>query len=218
MKDKNKHHNKSAPHAVVGDKPSKWAFHKKLYDWVLSLAHKKYVSLVLFLLAIAESSFFPVAPDFLQIALTLEKPKNVWWYAGVNAVGSVLGGILGYALGAALWPLLSSFFFRYIFSEASFEYVGTLYNKWHFLAVFAAAFTPIPYKVFTLAAGVYGLSFPLFVLASVVGRSARFFLVAALLYTYGSPVKIWIEKYFNLLTLAAVCILIAGFLLINLLV
>lgn len=192
-----------------------WAVHRRLYNWVLSLAESKYSSYALFAMSFAESSFFPIAPDVLQIALTLARPKNVWFYAAISAVASVLGGILGYFIGAFLWSLFSTFFLTYVFDIEIFNQVSSLYEKWDAWIVFAAAFTPLPYKVFTIAAGVCHISLPIFILASAIGRSARFFLVAALLWRWGPPVKSFIEKYFNLLSLVFMSILLGTFLLLK---
>lgn len=191
--------------------PARWALHRRLYDWVLTFAHHKYASTALFCFSFAESSFFPIAPDILQIALTLEKKVLAWYYASINALASVLGGLAGYGIGAMGWPFVSSLFFQYVFDERTFAQVDVWYQKWDFWAIFVAAFTPVPYKVFTLAAGVFHISLPMFILASLVGRSARFFLVAALLWWFGQPVKQFIDKYFNVLSLILVSLLIAGF-------
>lgn len=194
---------------------SKWALHRRLYDWVLSLAHHKHSTVALFLLSFAESSVFPIAPDVLQIALSLARLDKVWYYACLSTIASVLGGILGYIIGIGIWELASGFFFEYIFSKETFEQVKNLYQAWDFWAVFVAAFTPIPYKVFTIAAGVFQISFPMFVVASIAGRAGRFFLVAALLRWYGPTIKQFIEKYFNLLSVVLVILLVSGFLLLN---
>lgn len=191
--------------------PSRWALHRRLYDWVLSFAHSKHSRRALFILSFTEASVFPIAPDILQIALTLERRHLAWTYAGISAIASVLGGVLGYAIGAGLWHVMSNFFFQYVFSESTFLNVQKLYNEWGFSAVFVAAFTPIPYKVFTLAAGVCQISLPVFIFASLIGRSARFFLVAALLWWYGPSIKQFIERYFNLLSIGVVVLLICGF-------
>lgn len=195
--------------------PAQWALHRRLYNWVLSLAHHKHSTLALCLLSFAESSFFPIAPDVLQIALTLERRDRAWFYAAVSTVASVLGGAFGYLIGMAMWAMVSGFFFQYVFSPTTFEQVGTLYMTWDFWAIFVAAFTPIPYKVFTIAAGVFGISFPMFMLASVIGRAGRFFLVAALLWAFGESIRAFIDKYFNLLSFALVGLLLSGFLLLN---
>jgi membrane protein YqaA with SNARE-associated domain len=193
--------------------PSRWALHRRLYEWVLSFAHSKHASLALFCLSFAESSFFPIAPDILQIAMTLERRNLAWYYAGINSCASILGGVVGYAIGAFVWMFVSSFFFQYVFSETTFLHVEALYHRWDFWAIFIAAFTPIPYKVFTIAAGVFNISLPMFILASVIGRSARFFLVASLLWWFGPSIKRSIDKYFNALSLLLVILLVGGFVL-----
>lgn len=194
---------------------SPWALHIRLYRWVQSFAHSKHATLALFLLSFTESSIFPIAPDVLQIALTLERRSLAWYYAAVSSVASVLGGLVGYAIGKVAWQVVSGFFFDYVFSENTFLQVKVLYQQWDFWAVFVAAFTPIPYKVFTLAAGVCTLSLPMFLLASIIGRSARFFLVASLLWWFGPTIKEFIERYFNWLTLLLVFLLVCGFLLLK---
>lgn len=188
-----------------------WAYHRRLYNWILSLAHHPHATFCLALLSLAESSVFPIAPDILMIALALERRSMTWVYAIITTISSVVGGVIGYFIGAVLWEHFSSFFFHYVFSEALFWKVSLLYHEWGFWAIFVAAFTPIPYKVFTVSAGVFQISFPLFVIASIIGRGARFFLVAALLWYYGPSTKKFIDKYFNLLSIAFVVILLGGF-------
>lgn len=183
----------------------RWAIHRRLYDWTLGLAHHRHATTALFLVSFAESSFFPIPPDVLQIALTLERPKRAWWYAAVSSAASVLGGVAGYAIGWVLWHAVDDFFFRFIFSRETFATVVELYSDNAFGAIFLAAFTPIPYKVFTIAAGVCEISILTLVVGSAIGRSARFFLVAALMRYFGPPIKRVIEKYFNL-----ACLLLGG--------
>ncbi len=194
-----------------------WALHRRLYDWVLKFAHHKHSTTALFLLSVAESSFFPIPPDVLQIAMTLERRSRAWWYAAVSTAGSVLGGVAGYLIGMLAWAAVKGFFFKYIFDEAVFERVQGLYQEWDFWAIFVAAFTPIPYKVFTIAAGVFEISLPMFIIGSCVGRAGRFFIVAALLYRFGPPMKRFIERYFNLLSLIFAALLIGAFFLLKLL-
>ncbi len=195
--------------------PPKWALHRRLYNWVLAFAHYKHAAWALFFISFAESSFFPIAPDVLQIVLTLERRSLAWRYALISTVASVLGGMAGYAIGASLWFLVSNFFFHFIFDPTTFEHVAALYRKWDFWAVFVAAFTPIPYKVFTLTAGVCHISFGMFVLASIVGRASRFFLVASLLWWFGPSVKLFVERYFNWLTIILVGLLATGFIVLK---
>ena len=198
------------------DVVSPWAIHRRMYNWVLSLSHKKHATPALFGLSFAESSFFPVPPDVLQIALTLERREKAFFYAAISTLGSVLGGVFGYLIGYAFWHALSGFFLTYVFKEEVFLKVEGLYNQYDFWCVFIAAFTPIPYKVFTVAAGVFTVSLPMFMIASAIGRGMRFFIVAGLLYKFGPPIKTFIEKYFNLLSLVFVVVLVGAFALLKL--
>jgi membrane protein YqaA with SNARE-associated domain len=186
---------------------------RRLYDWTLHWAHTKYATPALFFLAVAESSFFPIPPDVLLTALSLSRRKRALWYALVCSVGSVLGGVIGYWIGYALWESVKSFFFNYIFTEEVFNKVGAWYQAGAFWYIFIAAFTPIPYKVFTIAAGVYHHLIPLWILVvgSIIGRSARFFLVAGLLYFFGDRMRAFVEKYFDWLLWALLALAILGF-------
>ncbi|MBE0596923.1 MAG: DedA family protein [Desulfuromonadales bacterium] len=190
---------------------------RRLYDWVLHWAHTPYGIPALFLLAFAESSFFPIPPDVLLIALCLSLPTHAFRFAAIAAVGSVLGGIAGYGIGIGLWEVVSPLFFRYVpgFTEEGFVHVQRLFATYDFWTVFTAGFTPIPYKVITIGAGVFKINFPIFVFASAVGRSLRFFLVAWLIHRYGPPVREFIDRYFNWLTIVFMVLLVGGFLLIK---
>jgi len=185
---------------------------KRLYDWVLGWAETKYGLPVLCIVSFLESSVFPVPPDPLLMALSLGKPKNSIYYAIICSFMSILGGLLGYLIGWAIWELVSSFFFTYLFSIESFNFVSAKYNQNSFIAVIAAAFTPIPYKVFTIAAGVFKINFLLFFVASAIGRSSRFLIEGILIYYFGEKIKTFIEKYFNILSLLFLILLILGFL------
>jgi membrane protein YqaA with SNARE-associated domain len=190
---------------------------RKLYDWVLHWADTPYGPLALFLLALAESSFFPVPPDALLIALCLGSIKKSWRFAFYTSVASVIGGVIGYGLGYGLWEVVDSFFFKYVpgFTPSFFQLVMANYNKYGFWYVFLAGFSPIPYKVFTIASGVFKLNFLLFLLASTVSRSLRFFLVAGLFRKFGPGIKSFIDKYFNLLAILFFILLFGGFLIIK---
>jgi len=168
--------------------------------------------LALFLVAFAESSFFPIPPDALLIAMVVAMPRRFLRYAIVCTLGSVLGGLFGYLIGYAFmealgWRIIDFYNARALWGEFQVKYqaYGTV-----FLAV--AAFTPIPYKVATIASGATQLDFFTFVLVSLLGRGARFFLVAGLLRLFGEPIRAFIERYFDLLSLLFVLLLIAGFL------
>ena len=191
---------------------------RRLYDWVLSWTNTKYAPLALFLLAFAESSFFPIPPDILLIALAISLPKKSFKYALLCSVGSVLGGIFGYYLGYGAYDLIGGKIINSSGYEHYFELVGNYYRENAFLAIFTAAFTPIPYKVFTIAAGFWKINFITFILASVFGRSLRFFIAAILIYLFGARIKTFIDKYFNLLTIIFMLLLIGGFLIIKYLI
>lgn len=192
---------------------------KRLYLWVLSWADSPYGSPALFVIAFLESSFFPIPPDVLQIALSVGRPKRSYWYAAVAVAGSVLGGLLGWYIGHALWQSLSGFFFEYVpgFTPENFELVQKRYDEHAFWAIFGAAFTPIPYKVFTIASGAFEVGLGVLVAASVLGRGGRFLLVASAIYFLGPQVKSLIERYFGLVTFALLALAIGGFAAIKLL-
>ncbi len=184
---------------------------RRIYDWVLSWAETPYGLPALFLVAFAESSFFPVPPDVLLMALALACPWRAYRYALAAAAGSVTGGMLGYAIGWGAWGIVEPYFYLYVpgVTEAGFNRVGELFARYDFWTIFAAGFTPIPYKIFTLAAGAFHLNFPIFVFASLIGRSLRFFLVAALFYYFGRPARLLIEKYFNLFSFVLLIVIIS---------
>ena len=194
-------------------------FIRSLYDWVLRWADTPYGVPALFIIAFAEASFFPIPPDILLIALSLAKSSRAPFFALVSTAGSTLGGMAGYAIGALLWGATSAFFFANVpgFSEQAFLHVQTYFVEYGFWAVFAAGFTPIPYKIFTIASGVFGINFPLFVLASIVSRGLRFFIVAGLIYFFGPTIRTFIDKYFKLLSILFVLMVIAGFYVIKVL-
>ncbi|NIQ00013.1 MAG: DedA family protein [Nitrospinaceae bacterium] len=184
---------------------------RKTYDWVLHWSATKYAVPALAILAFAESSFFPIPPDVLLIAMAVAVPLKAFRYAAICSVASVLGGMFGYLLGWQFMDVVGSRIVEFYHFQAQWDKIGGWYQEYNAWAVGAAGFTPLPYKVFTLAAGAFEINFPIFVLASLVSRSARFFIVAALIYRFGAPVKMFIEKYFNLLSIAFFILLALGF-------
>lgn len=194
---------------------------RRLYDWVIGWANTRYAVPALFLLAFAESSFFPVPPDVLLVAMCIGSVQRSYQYAWWCAAGSVIGGAAGYAIGYYFWEVegVRQFFFDYVpgVSPDSVAQVSALYDSWSFWIVFAAAFTPIPYKVITILAGVCAINFPMFLVGSAVGRSARFFLVAWLFRRFGPGIKDFIERRFALVTLVGAVVFVGGFVAVKLL-
>jgi len=182
-----------------------------LVEWVIGWAQSPSANIALFVIAFAESSFFPIPPDILLIAMALLRPEEAFILALICSAGSILGGIFGYFLG---WLGGRPFLHR-VFSEEKILMVKNAYEKYEVWAIAVAGFTPIPYKVFTLSAGTFEIPFKPFVAASAVSRSARFFLVGMAIYFWGEPVRIILEKYFNWFTLAFVVLLLGGFLVIR---
>lgn len=188
---------------------------KKLYDWVLHWANTPYAVPALFMLAFAESSFFPVPPDVLLIALAISIPKKSFKYATICMAGSVLGGVLGYGIGLHGYEMVGKPIVDFYHGQEIMNMIKLQYDQHGFLGILIAAITPIPYKVFTIASGVFEFDFWSFFAASVLGRSTRFFVVAALIWKFGPPIKDFIDKYFNILCGVFMVLLIGGFLIIK---
>ncbi len=200
---------------------------KKIYNWILSWANSPYGSVAIFIHAFIESVFFPIPPDVLLIALCVGKPKKAFKFATICLVGSILGAITGYAIGHYIWinsvgdfTSFAQFFFDHIpgFTVELYDKIKELYNQYNFWIVFTAGFTPIPYKVFTITSGVFGINFFMFLIASIISRGARFFLLSALIWKYGPRIKTFIDKQFNLLAIAFTLLLVLGFIAIKYLV
>ncbi len=189
---------------------------KRLYNWVLSWADTKYGTPALASVSFVESSFFPLPPDPFLMALCLGKPRKSFWYAFICSVSSVLGGLAGYLIGWALWEIVGDFFLTNVFGQEAFSYVSKRYEENAFLAILGAAFTPIPYKVFTVTAGVFQINVLTLIIASSIGRSARFFLEAGLIFFFGEKVKSFIDRYFNTIASLFFTALVFGFVIVKL--
>lgn len=198
---------------------------KKLYDWMLSWGESRWGGVALFVFALAESTFFPIPPDVLLIALCLGAVAKSFRYASICLAGSLVGAVLGYCIGFFLWQTpggeytaLANFFFNNVFSVEGFERVAALYDKYNFWIVFTAGFTPLPYKLFTISGGLFHIDFVMFMIASAVSRGMRFFLIAGLIWKFGEPIKGFIDKYFNWLAIAFTVLLIGSFIIVGKLV
>lgn len=188
---------------------------RQMYDKVLALSARPNAMFWLFVIAFAESSFFPVPPDIMIIPMVLATPQKAWRIAGCALTASVVGGYFGYALGmfgyeAIAKPLIAFYGYNETFAEFS-----RYYQEWGAWIVFMAGLTPFPYKVITITSGVLGLNIWVFGIASVLARGIRFYLIAFLLKRYGMPMKNFIEKNLGLLTILFVILLVGGFYLIK---
>lgn len=195
---------------------------KRLYDWMLSWGDSRWGALALFLFAFAESSFFPIPPDVLLIALCLGAVARSFRFAAICTAGSIMGAMVGYAIGYFVWQnaageytALAQFFFNHVFSVEAFEKVGALYDQYNFWIVFTAGFTPLPYKIFTITGGLFHINFVMFIVASIISRGLRFFLIGGLIWKFGAPIKTFIDKYFNLLAIAFTVLLVGSFFLLG---
>ena len=189
--------------------PGAWL--RALYDWTMGLAATRYATGALALVSFIESSVFPIPPDVLLIPMVIARPAKAWWLALVCTVSSVIGALLGYAIGALFFeavarPILS--FYGYL---EQFDAFADYYNSWGAWAVLIAGVTPFPFKVITIASGATKLSLPVFILASIVARGIRFFVVAGLLYFFGPTIRDFIEARLTLMFTLFVALLIGGF-------
>ena len=181
---------------------------RKLYDWVMKWADHPQGVRFLALLAFVESIFFPIPVDPFIIAMGTAKAKKALWYGMIASLCSVFGGAFGYLLGFMFWDVTGEFFFHYIISEDKFALVMEKFNDNAFWSMFLAGFTPIPFKVFTIAAGVAKIDLLPFFFGSLISRSLRFCFIGSMLYFYGSKIRSFIESYFEKITLGAGIIIV----------
>lgn len=182
----------------------------KLYDNVLRWARHRLAVWYLAALSFAESSFFPIPPDVMLMPMCLGKPKRAWYFAAVTTLASVLGGVLGYGIGVFALDLIAPLISEGGRWAAAYARATHWFNEWGFWAVFLAGFSPIPYKVFTISAGAVSMPFLPFVLASMIGRGGRFFLVAGLLAWGGEKMEQTIRRYVDILGWLMVVLIVVG--------
>ena len=187
----------------------------RVYDKVLDLSSRSNAMYWLFLVAFAESSFFPIPPDIMIIPMVLAVPQKAWKIAGLSMFASVVGGYFGYAIGMFGYEMIARPLIAFYGYEQAFEEFSQYYHEWGAWIVFIAGLTPFPYKVITITSGVLGLNIWVFGLASILARGIRFYLIAFLLKKYGAPMKIFIEKNLGFLTIVFVILLLGGFYLIK---
>ena len=184
---------------------------KKLYEWMLEKAAHRQATKWLAGISFAESSFFPIPPDVMLAPMCLAKPERSWWYALNCTIASVLGSLLGYAIGYFVFETVGMPILEFYGVTEKFDIFAENFNEQGWIVVLLAGFTPLPFKVITIAAGATAM--PLYVLvgAAIIARSARFFLVAALLRFFGPPMKTWIDKNFALATTLVGILFVGGF-------
>lgn len=182
-----------------------------MYDWTLAWAERPGGAWALFIIAVVESSVFPIPPDVLLMALCVGAVRKSFRFALICSIGSVLGGILGYGIGFWGYEMIGKPIIEFYQAQAVMDKVQGLYTEHGFLGILIAAITPIPYKVFTIASGLFKYNFGMFVLASIIGRSFRFFVVAAILYQFGPRMKALIERYFDWFAWGFMVLLVLGF-------
>ena len=192
-------------------------FFKLLYGWTVHWARSPHAPWALFGIAFIESSFFPIPPDVLLIAMVLAERKKWIRNAVICTTGSVLGALFGYFIGWSLYESVGKLIVNTYHLQPTMELVGRKYAENAFLTVFTAAFTPIPYKIITIAAGLFKISLVTLVIASVIGRAGRFFIVAGALRIFGAKIEKSIEKYFDIFSIIFILLLIGGFFAIKLL-
>ncbi len=190
---------------------------RRLYDWAMAMAASRQAPYALAGVSFAESSFFPLPPDVMLIPMVVADRKSAWRNALICTIASVIGGLFGYFIGAVLFETVAQPILDFYHLAEKFDSFQTWYAEYGMIIVFLAGFTPIPYKVFTIASGLVGLALPVFIIGSIISRGARFFLVAALLYFFGEPIRDFIEKRLGLATAVFAALLVGGFLALRLL-
>jgi membrane protein YqaA with SNARE-associated domain len=198
------------------DTPRRWI--RALYDWTMQWAERPESLVALFAIAFIESSFFPIPPDLLLIAVVASVPRQWLRAAALCTAGSVLGAGLGYVIGQGFMVALGQPIIDFYGAQAHWDQVVAMYTgSWGVWFLVAAAFSPIPFKVATIAAGATGMAFPLFMFVSLLGRGFRFLLVAGILRLFGAPVRRTLETHFDTAALAFVVLLVGGFVVLRLL-
>ena len=184
---------------------------QRAYQWMMRTASHEKAPQGLFWVSFIESSFFPIPPDVMLIPMVLAKPAKAWVYAAICTAGSVLGGILGYAIGYFLYETLGLWLINLYGLATQAEAYRVAYNQWGLWIILIKGLTPIPYKLVTIASGAAAFNFWAFIAASILTRGVRFFMVAALLYWLGEPIRDFIERRLTLVTTTFVVVLVGGF-------
>ena len=184
---------------------------RRIYDWVMRLAHHPRAAWALFAVSFAESSFFPIPPDAMLIPMVLADRRKAWFYATICTIASVLGALLGYWIGYTLYETIGRPIIAFYKLDTAMQGFIDDFNEYGLWIILIKGLTPIPYKLVTIASGVAGFALTPFILASIVTRGFRFFLVAGLLYRFGEPIRDFIERRLTLVTTAFIILVVGGF-------
>ncbi len=193
--------------------PFTWV--RSLYDWVVGLSERPNAVRTLFVIAFAESSFFPIPPDVLLIPLAIGNPRRALRFAALCTVGSSLGALLGYFLGLEFYEVIGQRIVAFYSVGEQYERVQALYQQWDVVAIALAGFTPIPFKIFTITAGVFKINLLTFTIVVVLSRGARFFLLGGLIWRFGPSIRNFVDRYFNLLVVLFSILLVGGFFIVK---
>ena len=193
--------------------PFTWV--RSLYDWVVGLSERPNAVRTLFVIAFAESSFFPIPPDVLLIPLAIGVPRRALRFAALCTVGSSLGALVGYFLGLEFYEAIGQRIVAFYSAGEQYERVQALYQRWDVVAIALAGFTPIPFKIFTITAGVFKINLITFTIVVLLSRGARFFLLGGLIWRFGPSIRNFVDRYFNLLVILFSILLVGGFFIVK---
>ena len=188
---------------------------RRIYEWTLSLAASPNAVWALAVVSFVESSFFPIPPDALLVPMIIADRRRAWFYALVATVASVFGGFLGYAIGYYAFDTIGEPLLRFYRVTDQYQALQHLYDEWGAWLILIKGATPIPYKLVTIASGAFHFDFRTFTICSLISRGIRFFLIAALLWRFGEPIRDFIEKRLTLVFSVSVAALVGGFLVVG---
>lgn len=180
-------------------------------EWTLKWAHSAHMAGALFFIAFVESSFFPIPPDILMVAILLINSERWRYYAGITALGSVFGAAFGYAIGWGFYEIVGQRIVDFYNLQETMNLIGARFSQHSFLTVFTAAFTPIPFKIITISAGLFKISFWQMIFASIIGRGLRYFAIAYAIRMFGEKISKVVYRYFGAISIAVVALIVAGF-------
>lgn len=188
---------------------------RRLYNWTLSLAQSEHALWALAIVAFLESSVFPIPPDIIMIPMIIARPNRAFLIAGIALLASVLGGLLGYYIGAGLFDVLGQPLIDFYGKADAATQFNERFKAWGAWAVLIAGLTPFPFKVITIMSGWTGLNLAVFIVSSIIARGLRFYIIALLLWKFGTPIRDFIERQLGLMFTLFVILLFGGFFLVK---